>query len=95
MISFDICEGNPGALTFLMLAYQKWFIRAEYAFQKMDANNIRGEKLYILWNDCCGRDVDLAMKVMMNWPIDKITERINGEYGRGVPIEQGEADGPC
>lgn len=51
MVSFDICEGNPGALTFLMQAYDVDMFGAERAFQRMQDNGITGCKLYMLWND--------------------------------------------
>ena len=48
-------EGNPGAATCLMQMLQEdpmtmldilWF----------DSMEIYGSKIYMLWNDCCGRD---------------------------------------
>lgn len=48
MVSFDICEGNPGALTFLMQAYDVDMFGAERAFQRMQDNGITGCKLYML-----------------------------------------------
>lgn len=58
MVSFDICEGNPGALTFLIDAYGIDIFGAERGFQRMQNNNITGSKLYMLWNDCCDRDTE-------------------------------------
>ncbi len=85
MVSFDICEGNPGALLFLMDAYRKYLGRAERAFQKMQDNRITGAKLYMFWNDCCGRDTGKAINLMIEWPVEKIMRHINYESGRGVP----------
>ena len=56
MVSFDLCEGNPGAFTFMMEAYDLNMFKAEGAFQRMQDNNIRGAKLYYLWNDCCDKN---------------------------------------
>jgi hypothetical protein len=85
MVSFDICEGNPGALTFLMQAYDKHLFVAEKAFQKMQDAGITGPKLYMIWNDCCDRDTDKAVDMMLNEDIDTIIKYINYENGRGLP----------
>ena len=53
MVTFDICAGNPGALTFLMEAYKLNAGKAESAFQKMQNVGITGSRLYMIWNDCC------------------------------------------
>lgn len=91
MVSFELCEGNPGALTFMMEAYMKNNpFRAERAFSRMEMAGIRGAELYILWNDCCDRITERALNVMERWDIDSIKERINAEGGRGIPIADGE-----
>lgn len=87
MVSFDICMGNPGALQFLIAAYERDMFTAETCFQRMQKNGIVGAKLYMLWNDCCGRDVDMALKAMMCMDIEEIVRHINYEGGRGIPIE--------
>lgn len=85
MVSFNICEGNPGALMFLMDAYQKHMFQAERAFQRMQDNGITGCQLYMFWNDCCSRDTGKAVNLMLEWPVDKIVQHINLEGGRGIP----------
>lgn len=89
MVSIDIVEGNPGAMTFLMDAYDKFLGKAELAFQKMQDNDIRGEKLYLLWNDCCNRDTEKAIRIILDKSIPEIKEHINHayEHGRGLPFE--------
>lgn len=56
MVSFDACEGNPGALTFMCQAYMGGglgrALKAEHAFQRVIDAGIRGSRLYQLWNDC-------------------------------------------
>ena len=84
MVTFDICEGNIGALTFLMEAYDIDMFGAETAFQRMQNNNITGSKLYMLWNDCCDRDTEKALKIMKDNTIQDIVEHINYESGRGI-----------
>lgn len=66
MVTFDLCEGNPGALTFMMAAYDKYLFFAERAFARMRDNGIKGSKLYMLWNDCCDRDISKAVDIMIN-----------------------------
>lgn len=95
MVGFDICGGNPGALQFLMTAYRDNPLEAEAAFQRMQDNNITGTKLYMLWNDCCGRDTELAVRIAHAASIDKIVEHINYEGGRGFPFTQEELAAIC
>ena len=84
MVTFDICKGNPGALTFVMLAYEYNPYRAEAAFRRMQNNGITGDKLYMLWNDCCDRDVEQALVNMECMSMEEIVSHINYEGGRGV-----------
>lgn len=51
MVTFDICAGNPGALQFLMQAYDMDMFKAEQGFQRMQRAGITGARLYMLWND--------------------------------------------
>lgn len=92
MVSFRICRNNPGALTFLMDAYMNGNEgKAERAFQRMQDHGITGDKLYMIWNDCCDRDTAKAIKIMAERPIEDIVRHINYEQGRGIPFEEGEA----
>ncbi len=86
MVSFDICEGNPGAFMFLMDAYKKYMFRAERAFQRMQDAGITGCHLYMFWNDCCNRDTGKAINLMIEWPIEKIVQHINYKGGCGIPV---------
>lgn len=88
MVNFNICEGNPGTLMFLMQAYQMQMFRAERAFQRMEDSGIRGAKLYMFWNDCCNRDTGRAINLMIEWPIEKIIEHINYDEGCGIPVRE-------
>lgn len=90
MVTFDICKGNPGALTFVMLAYEYNPYRAEAAFRRMQNNGITGDKLYMLWNDCCDRDVEQALVNMECMSMEEIVFHINYEGGRGIPIPKKE-----
>ena len=84
MVTFDICEGNTGALMFLIGAYDVDMFGAERAFQRMQDNNITGTKLYMLWNDCCDRDTEMALRIMQDNPILDIIKHINYANGRGI-----------
>ena len=91
MVSFSICEGNPGCMQFLMAAYHEDPFGAEGAFQRMQIFGITGSKLYMLWNDCCGRDTKLAVVIAQTIPIDEIIKHINYEGGRGIPFTEEES----
>lgn len=84
MVSLDICEGNPGALAFVMDAYNKLMFKAENAFQKMQDANIKGSKLYMIWNDCCNRNTERAIDMILDNNVDTINHFINYEHGRGL-----------
>ena len=90
MVSFDICQNNQGALSFLAEAYAPQngmhdIVRAERAFQRMQDNDITGVKLYMLWNDCLDRNTQRAIDIMLNNSIEDIKEHINAAGGRGIP----------
>jgi hypothetical protein len=87
MVEFGITEGNPGALTFMVLAYNKKPFFAERGFQRMQDAGITGARLYMLWNDCCGRDTVMAMEIMAFADIEDIRHHIDDGHGRGIPFE--------
>lgn len=92
MVTWDIAENNPGALAFMMDAYglqpssKSNPFRAEQAFSRMKHHCITGVDLYILWNDCCGRDTAKAIKIMCEKEICEIRKHLN--HGMtGIPFE--------
>lgn len=87
LVTFDLCERNLGTLIFMMEAYKMNPFRAEEGFARMRDNNITGDKLYILWNDCCKKNTSKAIEVICNNDIDSIVTHINYENGRGIPYE--------
>lgn len=96
MVSFDACEGNPGALTFMCQAYMGGgmgnVFKAECAFQRVINAGIKGSRLYQLWNDCCGRDTDFALEVMAKYDIEDIKRHIDGNGCYGEPFERRKND---
>lgn len=88
--SIEICEGNPGAVTFLVDACKINSTEAEKSFLRMKNNNITGDKLYMLWNDCCDRDTKKAMHIMKYHTIKDILKHINYENGRGIKYTEEE-----
>lgn len=87
MVDFDICEGNPGALTFMVEAYLKYdAVKAERGFRRLRDAGIQGAWLYKLWNDCCGRNTRLAVDVMVEEPIEEIEAHLGGYGSRGIPF---------
>lgn len=89
MVSLNLCMGNPGAIAFMANAYKKDVGRAERGFQRMQDAGICGSKLYMIWNDCCGRNMEKALDVMNEESIPVILEHVSGP--RGIPFaENGE-----
>ncbi len=88
MVTFDICEGNPGAIAFLIEAYDMSPFKAEAGFARMQAAGITGSRLYMLWNDCCDRDTERTMNIMKSVDIESILQHIDTGTGRGIPFEE-------
>lgn len=80
--------GNPGALVFVMelLTVEDSASRDRNitALKRMDVLGIRGPKLYMLWNDCCDRDAEKAVNVMLNKSAHELNYALLG--GRGTPF---------
>lgn len=93
MVSFNDCEGNPGALRFMSEAYAFRPFKlgkVEAAFSRVINAGVRGADLYILWNDCCDGDTEFALEVMSTKDLDEIKAHIaaEAENGRGTPFER-------
>lgn len=82
-----IAGGNPGALQFVMECLKSGNDELIFGLSRMLVCGIAGEKLYMLWNDCCGRDYAKSAKIMMEASIKEIHEHINYENGRGIPFD--------
>lgn len=84
-----VSEGNPGAATFCMEAMHQENA-AKYAIaaiERMKALDITGDKLYMVWNDCCNRDTEKTLTVMLEKSKDDLIKHLNYENGRGIPFE--------
>ena len=92
MVTFDMCNNNMGAVDFMMKAYQINGAEAEYAFKRMHHYKICGDKLYMIWNDCCDRNTEKAIRVMKDCSIDFILTKLNYEHGRGIKITSEEME---
>ena len=87
MALFELVEGNPGAMTFVRIAYTSYPDLADYAFFRMECNGITGSALYMLWNDCCNRDTKMAVEAALYCPLGFLKDHINKGGGRGIKIE--------
>ena len=87
MTPFDIAEGNPGAMTFMLSAYNSYPDLANLALFSMERNGITGSALYMLWNDCCDRDTKMAVEAALYCPLGFLKDHINKRGGRGIRIK--------
>ena len=64
-------EGNPGAMAFCFEALKE---PADLHILLMcDTLGLYGAKLYMLWNDCCNRDMEKVRKVITEFTSGKLT----------------------
>ena len=84
-------DGNPGAMRFIVEAYRYNADKCDRAFDKMKKAGIVGERLYMIWNDCCDRNTEMAVNIILTHEIDDIVKHINYENGRGIPYTSSEA----
>ena len=90
-IILKLSEGNPGAMTTLF-EIMKHFDNNEVeflgTFLVIDSMELYGSHLYMLWNDCCDRDISKVIKVIRKYcdgeiSDNDISERIkNVGYGK-------------
>lgn len=62
MVTFDICAGNPGALQFLMQAYDMDMFKAEQGFQRCNGQASRGHACI-----CSGMTVATEIRKRRCW----------------------------
>ena len=66
-------EGNPGALTCMMKMIESNPM-ALLDIVYFDFLGIHGTKIYILWNDCCNRDMEKFNKTIQFFRENKISK---------------------
>lgn len=78
-------NGNPGAL---MILTREVYGHDRIA-EAIKYHDLRGDKLYVIFNDCCGRDVDL-FEGLLNLDREVIQDLLDGykRTGRGRSIER-------
>ena len=93
-IIVKMSEGNPGALTCLMSIMDKkdWFGGANSLVYILtfDTLGLYGSELYMLWNDCCDRNLEKLELVLRNYQMGKLSNteiHKNLSQGRGTPFE--------
>ena len=81
----DLCKGNPGCLAFLL---EFDFPAEEMYLYLLGRLKINGERAYVLWNDCCDRNIYKVKAVLSAWadggiPAGVIDEHIFNDGLRG------------
>ena len=92
-VMMKMSEGNPGALTCLMdiMKKQDWYGGADSLTMVLsfDTLGLYGSKLYMLWNDCCDRNLGKLELIMRNWQMGNLSDHdihSNISKGRGTPF---------
>lgn len=93
-VIMKMSEGNPGATTCLVEILRKddWTFGADSITMvlSLDTLELYGSKLYMLWNDCCKRDLKTLELVLRNYQMGLLSkEEIhrNLNRGRGTPFD--------
>lgn len=82
-------EGNPGAMNFMMMAISEDPMNVIKLILPLDTLELYGPKAYMLWNDCCDRDLSRVHKVLDAWREGRISKeeiQTNLSRGRGTPF---------
>lgn len=95
-LMLKMSEGNPGALM-LCTELFKLGTPGVVALINLDDIGLYGDRLYMLWNDCCDRDADKVIKVIeaMNsgkFSAQDIRDRVSGGWGKAYTDEELEMD---
>jgi len=81
-IVLKMSEGNPGAMSCVMDILGKEKV---HLILILDTLGLYGSNLYMLWSDCCSRDLGELERVLGEYRAGKITkeqifEHISGGY---------------
>ena len=69
-----MCEGNPGALSCMMEMIQTDPVNGFMDILLFDSLGIYGSKIYMVWNDCCGRDMEKFKETLKAFREGRFTE---------------------
>lgn len=72
---FSFAGGNPGAIAFLFELIKANPERYITDFMTIDCMELYESKLYMLWNDCCNRDVNKVLRIFNQYRLGKITQQ--------------------
>lgn len=83
-------QGNPGALTFALDMLEAFKEEAILMMARINGSlDLFGSDAYILWNDCCQRDVQKVKKVLDTMSDEDILSHIHkGMYGENIELEE-------
>ena len=75
----ELSDGNPGALDVLMQLLQAG---NALAMMKLDGSEVYGSHIYMLYNDCCGRDFEKFQRMVSKLPPEELRSYVVGKgYG--------------
>lgn len=87
-------EGNPGAATCLaeIMGKNDWHNGTDSLAMilSLDTLGLYGSNLYMIWNDCCDRDLIKLELVIRNWQLGELSDKEiynNLAQGRGTPFQ--------
>ncbi|MCM1440202.1 MAG: hypothetical protein NC131_13515 [Roseburia sp.] len=86
-VIINISEGNPGCLTFLLDLFNKDLNNAFMHCLRFDMMGLYGSRLYQLWNDCCGRDLETVNNVLQQYDDAEILKHIDNGKGYADKFE--------
>ena len=82
-----LAAGNPGALDVLCKLNTELTDDKEKVVKILTDYKIMGSRLYMLYNDCCGRDIQKTIKALMTLSEDELNKHITGDGVRGYEIQ--------
>ena len=69
-----MCDGNHGAFTCMIGMIQDDPMTGMLDILLFDTLGIYGSKIYMVWNDCCGRDMEKFKETLRAFREGKFTE---------------------
>ena len=92
-VVLKMAEGNPGACACIMemISKRDWYANVDPIMMilMLDEIGVYGDKLYKLWNDCCGRDLvqlELVLRNFQTGHLPKDVIKRNVMQVRGIPF---------